>query len=50
MVNIDGVIYGNSRCDITGNDINRKWSKNPNKFMYPIISATKNKFNKLRKE
>lgn len=50
MVNIDGVLYGNSRCDITGNDINRKWTRNPNKSMYPIISATRNMFNRLRME
>lgn len=41
MVNIDGVIYGNSRCDIAGSDVNRKWTKNPNQFLYPIINAIK---------
>jgi murein tripeptide amidase MpaA len=25
MVNVDGVIYGNFRCDITGFDLNRRW-------------------------
>jgi len=30
MANIDGVIYGNSRCDISGSDCNRKWTKNSN--------------------
>jgi len=32
MVNPDGVVLGNSRSDISGNDMNRKWrenSKNP---------------------
>lgn len=50
MVNVDGVIYGNSRCDISGNDINRKWTRNPNKFIYPIISGIKGIFNKLVQE
>ena len=50
MFNIDGVIYGNSRCDITGNDINRKWVRNPNKIMYPIIGAARNIFNRLKME
>lgn len=30
MVNPDGVIIGNSRCNINGFDLNRQW-KNPNK-------------------
>ena len=47
MVNIDGVIYGNSRCDITGSDINRKWTRNPNKFMYPTIAAIRTLFLRL---
>jgi hypothetical protein len=50
MVNVDGVIYGNSRCDITGNDINRKWTRNPNKYIYPIVSGVKNIFNRLVQE
>lgn len=25
MVNVDGVIYGNFRCDVTGVDLNRRW-------------------------
>lgn len=47
MVNIDGVIYGNCRCDITGSDINRKWTKGTNQFMYPIITAIKKMVNNL---
>ncbi len=39
MVNIDGVIYGNSRCDISGSDCNRKWTKNSNQVLYPTVSA-----------
>ena len=25
MINVDGVIYGNFRCDVTGVDLNRRW-------------------------
>lgn len=39
MLNVDGVVYGNSRCDITGTDINRKWTRAPNHFLYPILSS-----------
>lgn len=39
MVNVDGVIYGNSRCDISGSDINRKWYKTVNQYFYPVVSA-----------
>ena len=48
MFNIDGVIYGNSRCDLSGTDINRKWTRNPNKFMYPIIYGIRSMFNRLK--
>lgn len=41
MANIDGVIYGNSRCDIPGSDANRKWTRGSNQFLYPVISALK---------
>lgn len=41
MVNVDGVIYGNSRCDISGADGNRKWTRNPNSSLYPVIAAIK---------
>lgn len=41
MGNIDGVIYGNSRCDITGADPNRKWTKSPHQPLYPLIAAVK---------
>lgn len=36
MINIDGVIYGNFRCDISGTDLNRRW-KDTNKIIYPQI-------------
>jgi len=50
MVNVDGVIYGNSRCDISGTDVNRKWTRNPNKFLYPIVNDVKVLFSKLSNE
>jgi murein tripeptide amidase MpaA len=31
MVNPDGVIHGNSRTNLLGYDVNRKWEINPNK-------------------
>jgi hypothetical protein len=42
MVNVDGVIYGNFRCDISGMDLNRQW-KTPNAFLQPQIISMKNK-------
>jgi murein tripeptide amidase MpaA len=36
MINPDGVIHGNYRCSIVGNDLNRKW-KNPDKNKFPEI-------------
>lgn len=50
MVSIDGVIYGNSRCDITGSDPNRKWTKNANPNLYPVIAAIKKMVNNLAYE
>jgi hypothetical protein len=47
MANVDGVIYGNSRCDISGCDINRKWTKNPNKFLFPINSSIRKLFQNI---
>ena len=47
MVNVDGVIYGNSRCEISGSDVNRKWTRNPNKFLYPILGAIKKLFQQM---
>lgn len=40
MINIDGVIHGNSRADLSGSDPNRKW-ENPHKLRNPIIWALK---------
>ena len=36
MVNVDGVICGNSRTSLAGCDLNRRWV-NPNEYLYPEI-------------
>lgn len=40
MVNIDGVKYGNSRCNLSGIDINRVWIK-PSDVLFPEVTAIK---------
>jgi murein tripeptide amidase MpaA len=47
MFNVDGVIYGNSRCDISGSDVNRKWIKSPNSFLYPVTHSAKKLYHQL---
>jgi murein tripeptide amidase MpaA len=32
MINADGVIYGNFRCNLAGCDLNRQWNE-PNKVL-----------------
>lgn len=41
MVNVDGVVYGNSRCTLAGVDPNRVWH-DPNPIIHPVIYALKN--------
>ena len=36
MINVDGVIYGNFRCDISGSDLNRCWDS-PIEQLYPQV-------------
>ena len=36
MINVDGVIYGNFRCDLGGYDLNRCW-KDPSPSIHPQI-------------
>lgn len=36
MINVDGVIYGNFRCDLAGYDLNRCW-KDPSPILQPHI-------------
>lgn len=48
MINVDGVIYGNFRCDITGVDLNRRW-KETSKVFYPQIYHIKKKITEYHK-
>lgn len=48
MINVDGVIYGNSRCDIGGFDLNRRW-RHPIKDLHPQIWEIKNLVSNLHK-
>ena len=41
MINVDGVICGNFRCDLAGMDLNRNW-KNPSTILHPQIFSIKN--------
>ena len=36
MLNPDGVIRGNYRCNTLGVDLNRRWNK-PSKLLHPTI-------------
>lgn len=49
MINVDGVIYGNFRCDLSGTDLNRSW-KEPNKLFHPHIVAIKEELRRLSAE
>lgn len=49
MINVDGVIYGNFRCDLSGMDLNRNW-KNPNKLLHPHLCAIKEEIARLSRE
>lgn len=40
MLNPDGVIRGNYRCNTLGVDLNRRWNK-PSKLLHPTIYYTK---------
>lgn len=48
MLNPDGVIIGNYRCSLSGNDLNRQW-KNPSPRLHPEIHAVKEMFMKTLK-
>ena len=48
MINVDGVIYGNFRCDMGGVDLNRKWQE-PCKFLQPHIFSMKEYLTDLNK-
>ncbi len=36
MLNPDGVINGNYRCNLAGNDLNRRYKK-PSRYLHPTI-------------
>ena len=40
MINVDGVICGNTRTSLSGCDLNRRWS-NPNILLHPEIYSAK---------
>lgn len=40
MLNPDGVINGNYRCNLIGADMNRRWKK-PNPELFPVVSSFK---------
>jgi murein tripeptide amidase MpaA len=40
ILNPDGVINGNYRCSLAGQDLNRRW-KAPNKTLHPVNFAVK---------
>ncbi|CAG0914004.1 unnamed protein product [Notodromas monacha] len=40
MLNIDGVVNGNGRCSLYGEDLNRRW-KSPDPTLHPSIYAAK---------
>jgi len=41
MLNVDGVINGNYRCNLAGCDLNRKFGKNTSKILHPSVYYTK---------
>lgn len=49
MLNPDGVINGNYRCNLAGNDLNRKW-KTPSKVLQPTIYHAKRLIKSFAKE
>ena len=49
MVNVDGVICGNSRTSLAGCDLNRRWV-NPNEYLYPEIYFLKELIYKFSKK
>lgn len=46
MLNIDGVINGNYRCNLAGVDLNRHWTT-PDKNLHPTIYGTKEMIQRL---
>lgn len=49
IINPDGVINGNYRCSLSGQDLNRRW-KNPSKILHPVIFNIKKAMRSFAKE
>lgn len=49
MVNPDGVVIGNYRTNLSGNDVNRRWDF-PNKLLHPEVVAIKKKMTEDKRE
>jgi len=49
MLNIDGVVVGNHRCNLSGVDLNRQWH-DPSKKNHPTIFHTKALMKKIKEE
>lgn len=49
ILNPDGVINGNYRCSLTGQDLNRRW-KSPSRVLHPVIFAVKKLMRSFQKE
>ena len=47
MINVDGVIYGNFRCDLAGFDLNRVWSE-PLQTIHPHVYNIKLELQRLQ--
>ncbi|EAR84316.2 zinc carboxypeptidase family protein (macronuclear) [Tetrahymena thermophila SB210] len=45
MMNPDGVVVGNSRCNLSGSDLNRKWD-NPDPVLHPEVFEVKKEIKK----
>lgn len=49
MVNVDGVITGNSRCDVHGFDLNRVWTS-PKPDIHPTVYHLKELCKNFKRE
>lgn len=49
ILNPDGVINGNYRCSLSGQDLNRRW-KNPSRVLHPVVFAVKKFMRTFSKE
>lgn len=49
MLNPDGVIQGNHRTDLLGNDMNRRWT-DPSPWLHPAMYAVRNLVTMIQEE